>query len=669
MRSSATRFNLRFPGNSRRTAIRGSRRGLALAAVPTALAVGVSLAPHVAPFNTPEASAQSPAADLSSAIGGGSSLSDSIAPSDPPKRTPIDTQYPKVEGLPAGVDVTRVEYRSPRDVMVYIKSAAMPEKEQKVNILLARDWYSQPDKTFPEVWALDGLRARDDESGWTIETNIAQQYADKNINVIMPVGGESSFYTDWEKPDNGKRYMWETFLTRELVPVLDNEFRSNKKRALVGISMGGTAAMNLAERNPYLFDFVGSFSGYLDTSSQGMPEAIAAAQWDAGKYTATNMWGPYYSQNWIDHDPKLGIENLKDMKVYVSSGSGLDDFGLKDSVAKGPANMAGVGLEIISRMSTQTFVDKAEALKVPVVTKFRPSGVHSWEYWQFEMQEALPYISDALGLSPEDRGADCQVGGEIAKATKGGQVGTCLTNEYDIADGRAQDFQSGTAYWSPDTGAYALFGRIDARYAEMGGPESWLGFPKTTELATPNREGRFVHFENGSIYWTAKNGAFAIPGDMMGAWGENGWENGDLKFPTSQPKTVGDGLVQEFENGVLTRNPDNSHSIVHGAIGAKYKEMGAAESPLGYPKGGEIKLEGGAFQEFENGNIYWSPSTGAHFILNGQIFDEWGKRGWERGELGYPTSDLEDIPAGGLVQRFQHGTIRHIMGVVQVSTN
>ena len=283
MRSKDSRSTVRKPGTM--------RRRMAFAALPTAAVLGLSLIPF--------AGAQSSLPGSSN----GSSLSDSFAPGEPPKRDTINTEYPEVEGLPEGVDVNRVEYLSPRHVKVYIQSAAMPEKEQVVQILLARDWYSQPDKQFPEVWALDGLRARDDESGWTIETNIEEYYADKNVNVIMPVGGESSFYADWEKPDNGKHYMWETFLTQELVPILDNEFRSNKQRAVVGISMGGTAAMNLAERNPYLFDFVGSFSGYLDTTSAGMPQAIAAAQMDAGGYTATNMWGQYGSQNWINHDP------------------------------------------------------------------------------------------------------------------------------------------------------------------------------------------------------------------------------------------------------------------------------------------------------------------------------------------------------------------------------
>ena len=223
-----------------------ARKGLAVAAVPTAIAVGLALLPN--------ATAQSSIGDLSSAIGGDSSLSDHFAPKEPPARTPLNTEYPDVKGLPEGVKINRVEYLTNRHLMVYIKSAAMPDKEQKVQIQLARDWYSHPEKKFPEVWALDGLRARDDESGWTIETNILNQYADRNVNLVMPVGGESSFYSDWEQADRGKRYMWETFLTKELIPILDNEYRSNHKRAVTGLSMGGTAAMNLAERNPHLFN-------------------------------------------------------------------------------------------------------------------------------------------------------------------------------------------------------------------------------------------------------------------------------------------------------------------------------------------------------------------------------------------------------------------------------
>ena len=628
------------------------------------VAAAVPMVASLVPVVSTSAAAQS-SLPLSSNRGG---LSDNIRPSDPPKRTPIEVdKNPQIPGLPEGVSVDRIEWLTNRRVAVFIRSAAMPEQLMQVQILLARDWHSNPQAKFPEVWALDGLRARDDENGWTIETNIEQFYADKNVNVILPVGGESSFYSDWQRPNNGKNYKWETFLTKELIPVLNNEFRSNDSRAVVGISMGGTAAINLAERNPHLFKFVGSFSGYLDTTTTGMPTAIKAAQMDAGGYDSEAMWGPAGSQDWIDHDPKLGIEALKDMTVYVSSGSGRDDFGNPESVAKGAANPAGVGLEVISRLSTQTFVDYASRTPVKPVVKFRPSGVHSWEYWQFEMTQAWPYIANALAIPEADRGSDCNPVGAIAEATKSGVIGSCVNNEYDVADGKgkAEDFRGGTAFWSPKTGAHPLFGAILAKYSGLGGASSWLGFPITGETTTPDGVGRFVHFENGSIYWTPQTGAYAIPGDMFKAWGENGYETGDLKYPVAEANQVGKGYVQKFQGGFLTRNPDKSHNIVHGAIAEKYGELGTATSALGYPKSNEIAIRGGFFQQFEKGNIYWSPETGAHVVLYGDIFEEWGKRGYEQGAMGWPTSDMREIPAGGLVIDFQHGTLEQVNGVVR----
>lgn len=580
---------------------------------------------------------------------------------DVPQRTPIRTDYPEIKGLPDGVSVDRVEWITDRRIAVFIKSAAMPGEPVQVQMLLARDWYSNPSKTYPEVWALDGLRALDTENGWTINTNIEQMFADKNVNVILPVGGESSFYSDWFEPNNGKNYKWESFLTQELPAVLKQGYRSNGQRAVTGISMGGTAAMNLAERRPDLFNFVGSFSGYLDTTSPGMPLAIRGALSDAGGYDATAMWGPDGSQQWIDHDPKLGLDALKGKTVYVSSGSGKDDFGQPDSVANGPANPAGVGLEVISRMTTQTFVDRANQARLEVVSQFRPSGIHAWPYWQFEMTQAWPYIADSLGLSKEDRGADCTVIGAIADATASGDYGSCTVNEYDVKGGKAQDFRGGRAYWSAETGAHVLFGRIGAAYAEAGGPDSWLGFPVTGEQATPDGVGRYVHFQNGSIYWTPETDAQAVPKDMVDAWAEIGWEAGDLGYPVGAPKEMGGKLVQQFQRGYIVRNGDKAY-WVRGEIAKKYGLVDTVNSKLGAPVGNEELINGGALQRFEQGSIYWSPKTGANMIFNGDIRDAWGRAGWENGKYGFPAKDQESIPAGGEKVVFEHGTISQVNG-------
>ena len=56
----------------------------------------------------------------------------------------------------------------------------------------------------PAVYLLDGLRAQEDFNGWDINTAAFEWYHDSGLSVVMPVGGQSSFYTDWYKPATGK---------------------------------------------------------------------------------------------------------------------------------------------------------------------------------------------------------------------------------------------------------------------------------------------------------------------------------------------------------------------------------------------------------------------------------------------------------------------------------
>src|SRR3984957_16212040 len=72
----------------------------------------------------------------------------------------------------------------------------------------------------PAVYLLDGLRAQDDYNGWDINTPAFDWYNQSGLSIVMPVGGQSSFYTDWYNPACGKAgcstYKWETFMTSQL---------------------------------------------------------------------------------------------------------------------------------------------------------------------------------------------------------------------------------------------------------------------------------------------------------------------------------------------------------------------------------------------------------------------------------------------------------------------
>ena len=54
----------------------------------------------------------------------------------------------------------------------------------------------------------------------TSNTPAFEWYYGSGLSIVMPVGGQSSFYTDWYQPSEGNgqdyTYKWETFLTQEL---------------------------------------------------------------------------------------------------------------------------------------------------------------------------------------------------------------------------------------------------------------------------------------------------------------------------------------------------------------------------------------------------------------------------------------------------------------------
>ncbi|MFE3228093.1 alpha/beta hydrolase-fold protein [Nocardia sp. NPDC059228] len=385
---------------------------------------------------------------------------------------------------------------SDRRVALWVDSPAMGAQIQ-VQLLLARDWKAKPDSKFPVLYLLDGLRAGDDQSGWTKDAGAEGFYADKNITVVLPVGGAASFYSDWKLPDNGTTYKWETFLTRELPPLLDRDWRTTNVRGLTGLSMGGTAAMALASRNPGFVRYAASFSGFLTLTTLGMPQAIAYAMRDAGGYNADAMYGPPTDAEWESHDPYALAEKLKGLSLYVSSGSGL--AGIHDIPAGVPGvstNWVGMALEVLARFSSQQFVAKLDKLSIPVQVNYRPSGTHSWPYWDFEMRQSWPQAAAALGV--EETKPDCAAAGAIQPvALAKSWLGDCLTAEYPVAGGAAQDFRGGRVVWSAATGAHPVGGMIGGAYAGAAGPAGALGFPTSDETPIPG--GAQQAFQHGTI--------------------------------------------------------------------------------------------------------------------------------------------------------------------------
>lgn len=551
----------------------------------------------------------------------------------------------------------KVQWLSDRRVALWVTSPSMGVPIQ-VQLLLARDWNARPEARFPVLFLLDGLRATDDENGWTKEAGAVDFFADKNVTVVLPVGGQSSFYTDWLEPDNGRTYKWETFLTKELPPLLESHWRATPVRGMEGLSMGGTAAMLLAARNPGFVRHAASYSGFLTTTTLGMPQAIEFAMRDAGGYDAAAMWGPQTGPEWEAHDPYMLADKLRGVSLYISSGSGA--IGPYDQALGIPGvstNVAGMGLEILSRLTSQNFVTKLAKLAIPAQVNYRPSGTHSWPYWDFEMRQSWNQAASALGV---DQGKPaCQPGGAIGPvAAAASWLGECLTGEYAVAGGTAQDFKGGRVFYTPDNGAYPV-GFFGAGYQAAAGPAGPLGLPTGEERALEDGRGRFQSFQNGSLYWTPQTGVHVVRGAILDEWGKQGFERGPAGYPMGpEVKTPSrDGAVQGFENGPFYYSQSTGVHRVQGLILGKYAQLGFENSPLGFPVAEEQPLKDlGRYSRFEGGNIYWSPVSGAWAVRNGPILDAWRETGYENGKLGYPTGDEFPI-SDGVQQNFQGGFI------------
>ncbi|MCA0146874.1 L,D-transpeptidase family protein [Blastococcus sp. LR1] len=218
---------------------------------------------------------------------------------------------------------------------------------------------------------------------------------------------------------------------------------------------------------------------------------------------------------------------------------------------------------------------------------------------------------------------------------------------------------SATAYSSPATGTHHVVGSILQRYLALGGPAGKLGYPTTDELATPVPGGRYNLFQGGAIYWTSATGAHQVGGAIRGAWGALGWETGRLGFPTTSETATPTrpGAYNHFQGGSIIWSPATGAHPVWGDIRNVWAAQGTENGPLGFPTTGEVRTPNGqgAYNLFQGGAVYWSPATGAHSIL-GAIRGRWGSLGYENSALGFPTSSEYVVP-GGRAQNFQYGRI------------
>jgi diacylglycerol O-acyltransferase/trehalose O-mycolyltransferase len=254
------------------------------------------------------------------------------------------------------------------------------------------------------VYLLDGLRAQDDFNGWDINTAVFDWYYKSGLSIVMPVGGTSSFYTDWYQPAVGDEgtytYKWETFLTQELPAWLaSNKEISQSGNAVVGLSMSGSAALILAAYHPGQFTYAASLSGFLNLSAGSFPFLVNLAMGDAGGFDSDAMWGSSTDPAWARNDPTVNVARLvaNKTRIWVYCGNGTPS----DVDVNNPGGPAGGILETVPVSSNVAFQNAYTAAGgTNGVFNFPPNGTHSWAYWGQQLQQMKPDLQRVLGGTP-----------------------------------------------------------------------------------------------------------------------------------------------------------------------------------------------------------------------------------------------------------------------------
>ncbi|WP_156135190.1 hypothetical protein [Arthrobacter sp. L77] len=212
----------------------------------------------------------------------------------------------------------------------------------------------------------------------------------------------------------------------------------------------------------------------------------------------------------------------------------------------------------------------------------------------------------------------------------------------------------------PETNATRAAAAISALVSSA--PE--LGAVKSGVVCGLVDGGCYQGFNNGTVIWSSGTGAvISLNGPIRSAWVSAGSQNGALGYPkAAQVCGIRDGgCYQSFQKGeVFWSEASGAEISKAGPIRTAYRAAGAENGALGFPVTAEICgiRDGGCYQSYQRGEILWSPASGAEISKAGPIRTAYRAAGAENTILGYPvTAEICGLRDGGCYQAYQNGEI------------
>ena len=188
-----------------------------------------------------------------------------------------------------------------------------------------------PDRRYPLLVLLSGLGGNYE---WFEEQGLLAPFDDLGAIVVMPEGGPGGWYADWWNGGERGGPAWESYELDQVLPTIAARYPILPQRryhAIAGFSMGGLGAVYLAGRLPGFFGSAASLSGFVDPQFlapviQPAMGVVSGAS-EAGDHNLNPVYGPPYGFYADGHNPARLTMNLKQTRVFETTGTGIPDRG------------------------------------------------------------------------------------------------------------------------------------------------------------------------------------------------------------------------------------------------------------------------------------------------------------------------------------------------------
>lgn len=225
---------------------------------------------------------------------------------------------------------------SPTTTECDVVPSAILSRSVRVCVVLPAEYHSDTSKRYPVLYFLHGLFENEmrwsERGGEQVLDDLLNQNQLGKFLVVLPDGGRT-FYIN--SMDGHERY--EAFFIQELVPTIDQRYRTiptAAARGISGSSMGGYGALHLSMRHADLF---GSASAQSAALLPKFPNPLPTeGRWGFYAQVLQGPFGSPLSEAYWEANSPLTLaehpENFRNLKLYFDCGD-QDRYGFNEGAA------------------------------------------------------------------------------------------------------------------------------------------------------------------------------------------------------------------------------------------------------------------------------------------------------------------------------------------------